>query len=170
MTFSVVGVGSASLSERLRIHPDGNASLGANETIARLSIRGATTSSSGSALIVRSASTNTLFQVRDDGKCVIGNGGVDGTIMLNIRGTTATSSGSTLRLWNANSVTTFQVRDDGAYTFFGGTLGVADSGWTQFTNLTTLKTGDANTLTLSQLCDIVGTLINALRTKGIISA
>lgn len=170
MTFSTIGIGSASLSERFRINNDGNAAYGANESIARFSIRGSGASSTSSALIVRNSVTATLFNVRDDGKCAIGIGGVDSTIMLNIRGATSSSSGSTLRLWNTNNVTTFQVRDDGAFCFFGGTLGLADSGWTQFTNLTTLKTGDANTLTLSQLCDIVGTLINALRTKGIISA
>jgi hypothetical protein len=170
MTFSTVPGAASTLAERMRIFNDGNIAIGETATLAKLSIRGTGSSSGSSSLLIRNSGINTLFQVRDDGKCVIGTGGVDGTIMLNIRGTTATSSGSTLRLWNSNSVTTFQVRDDGAYTFFGGTLGLADSGWTQFTNLTTLKTGDANTLTLSQLCDIVGTLINALRTKGIISA
>ena len=168
MTFSTVPGAANTLAERMRIFNDGNIAIGETGTLAKLSIRG-TGNSTGSSLIIRNSGTATLFQVRDDGKCVIGTGGVDATIMLNIRGTTATSSESALRLWNSNSVTTFQVRNDGAFAFFGGTLGLADSGWTQFTNLTTLKTGDANTLTLSQLCDIVGTLINALRTKGIIS-
>lgn len=169
MTFSTVPGAANTLAERMRIFNDGNIAIGETGTLAKLSIRGSSSSTSSSSLIIRNSGASTLFQVRDDGKCVIGTGGVDGTIMLNIRGTTATSAESALRLWNSNSVTTFQVRNDGAYTFFGGTLGLADTGWTQFTNLTTLKTGDANTLTLSQLCDIVGTLINALRTKGIIS-
>ena len=169
MTFSTVPGAANTLTERMRIFNDGNIAIGETSTLAKLSIRGSGSSTGTSSLTVRNSGASSLFQVRDDGKCAIGTGGVDGAIMLNIRGTTSTSSGSTLRLWNSNSVTTFQIRDDGAYTFFGGTLGLADTGWTQFTNLTTLKTGDANTLTLSQLCDIVGTLINALRTKGIIS-
>lgn len=170
MTFSTIAGATNTLSERFRIHNDGNASYGENATLARFSIRGGSSTSSTSSFLVRNSGAAEMFRIRDDGKMAIGTGGADGTVMLNIRGTTATSSESALRLWNSNSVTTFQVRNDGAFAFFGGTIGLADSGWTQFTNLTTLKTGDANTLTLSQLCDIVGTLINALRTKGIISA
>lgn len=170
MTFSTVAGATNTLSERFRIHNDGNASYGENATLARFSIRGGSSTSSTSSFLVRNSGAAEMFRIRDDGKMAIGTGGADAAVMLNIRGTTATSSESALRLWNSNSVTTFQVRNDGAFAFFGGTIGLADSGWTQFTNLTTLKTGDANALTLSQLCDIVGTLINALRTKGIISA
>ena len=169
MTFSTVPGAANTLAERMRIFNDGNIAIGETTTLAKLSIRGTGSSTSSSSLIIRNSGTNTLFQVRDDGKCVIGTGGVDGTIMLNIRGTTATSAESALRLWNSNSVTTFQVRNDGAFCFFGGVLGLAQTGYTTFSNLTTLRTGDADTLTLGQLCDIVGTLILDLKTKGIIA-
>jgi hypothetical protein len=170
MTFSTVPGAASTLAERMRIFNDGNIAIGDTSTLAKLSIRGTGSTSGSSSLIIRNSGAATLFQVRDDGKCVIGTGGVDGAIMLNIRGATSTSSGSTLRLWNSNSITTFQIRDDGAYTFFGGSLGLAQTGYTTFTNLNTLRTGDANTLTLGQLCDIVGTLILDLKTKGIIAS
>jgi hypothetical protein len=154
----------------MRIFNDGNIAIGDTSTLAKLSIRGTGSTSGSSSLIIRNSGAATLFQVRDDGKCVIGTGGVDGAIMLNIRGATSTSSGSTLRLWNSNSITTFQVRDDGAFTFFGGSLGLAQTGYTTFSNLATLRTGDADTLTLGQLSDIVGTLILDLKIKGIIAS
>ena len=170
MTFSTVPGAASTLAERMRIFNDGNIAIGDTSTLAKLSIRGTGSSSSSSSLIIRNSGAATLFQVRDDGKCVIGTGGVDSFIMLNIRGATSTSSGSTLRLWNSNSITTFQVRDDGAYTFFGGALGLAQTGYTTFSNLATLRTGDADTLTHGQLCDIVGTLILDLKIKGIIAS
>jgi hypothetical protein len=170
MTFSTVPGAANTLAERMRIFNDGNIAIGETSSLAKLSIRGSGSTSGSSSLIIRNAGAGTLFQVRDDGKCVIGTGGVDGAIMLNIRGTTATSAESALRLWNSNSVTTFQVRNDGAYTFFGGALGLAQTGYTTFSNLTTLRTGDADTLTLGQLCDIVGTLILDLKIKGIIAS
>ncbi len=170
MTFSTVPGAASTLAERMRIFNDGNIAIGDTSTLAKLSIRGTGSTSGSSSLIIRNSGAATLFQVRDDGKCVIGTGGVDGAIMLNIRGATSTSSGSTLRLWNSNSITTFQVRDDGAFTFFGGALGLAQTGYTTFSNLATLRTGDADTLTLGQLSDIVGTLILDLKIKGIIAS
>lgn len=170
MTFSTVPGAASTLAERMRIFNDGNIAIGDTSTLAKLSIRGTGSTSGSSSLIIRNSGAATLFQVRDDGKCVIGTGGVDSFIMLNIRGATSTSSGSTLRLWNSNSITTFQVRDDGAFTFFGGSLGLAQTGYTTFSNLTTLRTGDADTLTLGQLSDIVGTLILDLKIKGIIAS
>ncbi len=44
----------------------------------------------------------------------------------------------------------------------------ASSGWTA-SNVTTVRSFDANTVTLAGLADVVGTLIIDLRTKGIIS-
>lgn len=70
-----------------------------------------------------------------------------------------------------------EVEIDGALNHDGTQFGLAgaapsapQTGYTTFTNLSTLRTGDADTLTLPQLCDIVGTLIVDLKTKGIVSA
>ena len=52
----------------------------------------------------------------------------------------------------------------------GAAPSAPQTGYTTFTNLATLRTGDADTLTTAQLADIVGTLIVDLKTKGIISA
>lgn len=60
--------------------------------------------------------------------------------------------------------------DGSTYGLCGATPSSPQTGYTTFSNLSTLRTGDADTLTLPQLCDIVGTLIEDLKTKGHISA
>lgn len=44
------------------------------------------------------------------------------------------------------------------------------TGWTTFTNLSSDKTCDANATTVEELADILGTLIEALKTVGIVAA
>lgn len=171
MTFSTVAPGTSTLAERFRIAHDGTATYGSNSTgTYRFLVHGGGSTSSTQNFTVRNSGTTILFQTRDDGAVAIGAGGPEANIRLSIRGAGATSGTSTLRLYNNTPATTFQIRDDGAYTFFGGTIGLPQTGYAAFTNLTTLRTGDANTLTLGQLADILGTLINDLRTKGLIGA
>lgn len=52
----------------------------------------------------------------------------------------------------------------------GSAPSAPQTGFTTFTNLSTLRTGDADTLTAAQLADILGTLIEDLKAKGVISA
>lgn len=52
----------------------------------------------------------------------------------------------------------------------GVTPTAVQTGYTTFTNLTTTRTGDADTLAAADLADILGTLIEDLKAKGIISA
>jgi hypothetical protein len=49
-------------------------------------------------------------------------------------------------------------------------IGAPQTGYTTFANLTTDRTCDANTVVIAELADIVGTLIEDLKVKGIISA
>lgn len=49
------------------------------------------------------------------------------------------------------------------------TLFPVDSGWS-VTNVTPTKSFDANTVTLPELADVVGTLLNALKTPGVLTA
>lgn len=74
-----------------------------------------------------------------------------------------------MRLENSSSIARFIVRDDGAFSFNSAPTAV-ETGWTTFTNLTTDRTCDANATTVEELADILGTLIEALKNKGIISA
>ena len=170
MTFSTVAPSTSTLSERFRIAQDGTATFGSTSTgTFRFLVHGSGSTTSTQNFTVRNSGTSVIFQTRDDGAVAIGAGGPEGNIRLSIRGAGTSSTTSTLRLYNNTPLTTFQIRDDGAYTFFGGTIGLAQSGYAQFTNLTTLRTGDADTLTLAQVSDILGTLINDLRVKGLIS-
>lgn len=54
--------------------------------------------------------------------------------------------------------------------FLGTTPTARQTGYTTFTNLTTDRTCDADTVLVAELADIVGTLIEDLKTKGLIAA
>jgi hypothetical protein len=89
---------------------------------------------------------------------------------LTVRGSGTTSAANSLLVEDSAGTDTFVVRNDGGYAFKGGTVGVAQTGYTTFINLTTDRTCDANATTVEELADILGTLIEDLKTKGIISA
>lgn len=56
------------------------------------------------------------------------------------------------------------------YGLAGAAPSAPQTGYTTFTNLSTDRTCDADTVVVAELADIVGTLIEDLKTKGIISA
>jgi hypothetical protein len=56
------------------------------------------------------------------------------------------------------------------YGLCGATPSAPQTGYTTFSNLSTDRTCDADTVAVAELADIVGTLIVDLKTKGIISA
>lgn len=89
---------------------------------------------------------------------------------LTVRGSGTTSASNGLLVEDSGGTDTFTIRDDGGFAFKGGTVGVAQTGYTTFTNLTTDRTCNANATTVEELADILGTLIEDLKTKGIISA
>jgi hypothetical protein len=91
------------------------------------------------------------------------------TTSVTVRGH-GTSTNESFRVENSSGTARFVVRDDGGYGFAGGTVGLAQTGYTTFTNLTTDRTCNANATTVEELADILGTLIEDLKTKGIISA
>jgi len=93
---------------------------------------------------------------------------VQPTARLQIRGA-GTGTGVALLVENSSGTARFTVRDDGAFAFAGGTVAAAETGWTTFANLTTDRTCDANATTVEELADILGTLIVALKNKGIIA-
>jgi hypothetical protein len=58
----------------------------------------------------------------------------------------------------------------GSLGFFGTTPTARQTGYTTFTNLSTDRTCDANATTVDELADILGTLIEDLKTLGLIAA
>lgn len=90
--------------------------------------------------------------------------------VVQIYGTGTSSASTPLYVQDGSSANLLTVRADGAFAFKGGTVGVAQTGYTTFTNLTTDRTCDADTVTTAELADIVGTLIVDLKEKGIIAA
>lgn len=89
--------------------------------------------------------------------------------VVQIYGTGTSSASTPLYVQDGSSANLLSVRADGAFAFKGGTVGVAQTGYTTFTNLTTDRTCDADTVTTAELADIVGTLIVDLKAKGIIA-
>jgi hypothetical protein len=108
------------------------------------------------------------FTMLGSGAVGILNSAPTSTTSLTVRGQ-GTSTNNTLLVENSGGTARFTVRDDGGYAFAGGTVGVAQTGYTTFTNLTTDRTCDANATTVEELADILGTLIVDLKTKGIIA-
>jgi hypothetical protein len=109
------------------------------------------------------------FTMLGSGSVGIMNSAPTSTTSLTVRGQ-GTGTNNTLLVENSGGTARFTVRDDGGYAFAGGTVGVAQTGYTTFTNLTTDRTCDANATTVEELADILGTLIVDLKTKGIIAA
>jgi hypothetical protein len=93
---------------------------------------------------------------------------VQPTARLQIRGA-GTGTGVALLVENSSGTARFTVRDDGAFSFGAVTPTAVETGWTNFTNLTTDRTCDANATTVEELADILGTLIVALKNKGILA-
>lgn len=89
---------------------------------------------------------------------------------VTIRGSGTSSAANGLLVEDSGGTDNFVVRNDGAFTFRGGTIGLAQTGYTTFTNLATDRTCDANATTVEELADILGTLIVDLKAKGIIAA
>jgi hypothetical protein len=78
-----------------------------------------------------------------------------------------TSSGLTALFEDSTGGALLTIRDDGAWALRGGTVAVSETGWS-ITNPVTRRTFDPATVTLQQLAEAVGTLILALRDKGVI--
>lgn len=89
---------------------------------------------------------------------------------VEIVGAGATSATTSLLIQDSASASLLTIRDDGGFAFKGGTVGVAQTGYTTPTNLTTDRTFDADATTIDELADVLGTLIEDLKTKGIIAA
>lgn len=85
---------------------------------------------------------------------------------LRVRGL-GTSSGLTALFEDSTGGALLTIRDDGAWALRGGTVALSETGWS-ITNPVTRRTFDPATVTLQQLAETVGTLVLALRDKGVI--
>lgn len=93
-----------------------------------------------------------------------------GGSQLRVRGT-GTSSAANAGLFEDSAGTALlTLRNDGGWALKGGTVGLAQTGYTTFANLTTVRTLDANATTVEELADVVGTMIEDFKTKGLIAA
>lgn len=89
---------------------------------------------------------------------------------VTIRGSGTSSAANSLLVEDSGGTDLLTIRNDGAFAFKNGTVAVAQTGYTTFTNLVTDRTCDANATTVEELADILGTLIVDLKLKGIIAA
>lgn len=84
---------------------------------------------------------------------------------------------------NESAFQKWEIKDDGVlseilrwegggglkFAFFGKSPTVLDTGWTAFANLVTDRTLDADATTVGEVADVLGTLIEKLKDKGILS-
>ena len=103
-------------------------------------------------------------------KIGIGMGTTAPTARFEIQGATSDNTSDNVLFKDSSTIELFRMRNDGAFKFKGGTLSLAQTGYTTFTNLSTLRTGDSSTGTLNQLWNIVGTLVEDLKVKAIIKS
>lgn len=89
---------------------------------------------------------------------------------LTVRGEGTTSAANAVLAEDSAGTDLFVVRNDGGFAFKGGTVGLAQTGYTTPANLTTDRTFDADAATVEELADVLGTLIEDLKAKGIIAA
>jgi hypothetical protein len=108
-------------------------------------------------------------RVRISDAGMVGMGETSPTARLEVKGAGATSSTTGLLVKDSSSVARFTIRDDGGYAFSGGTVGLAQTGYST-SNVTSDRSFDANSTTLDEVADVLGTLIADLITKGIIAA
>ena len=95
---------------------------------------------------------------------------VEATARGHFKASTSDNAAYGLKVDDSSSANLLSVRNDGAYAFKGGTIGLAQTGYTTFTNLSTDRTCDADTVVVAELADIVGTLIEDLKLKGLVAA
>jgi hypothetical protein len=147
-------------------------------TVANTLVFGAKWSGTGTTL-ANLADGEILFQCTNNATgrfYVFGGGGVGirNSAPTNTNGLTIRGQGTTTALLllaeTSAGTARFTVRDDGAFAFSGGTVGAAQTGYTTPANLTTDRTFDANATTIDELADVLGTLIEDLKIKGIIAA
>ena len=159
------GNGNLSILNKVRIGST-------NEGTYPLHVTGDTNNSSSYSIYGTSNAGSVYFGVRNDGLVTISGG----KLTTNISGTAVaiwsngTTTGLGLQITSANlSTVNFSIADNGGYAFRGGTVGVAQTGYTAFQNGATIRSVDTATVTLQQLAQTVGTLVEDLKTKGIIA-
>jgi hypothetical protein len=159
---------------------------------ARLHLRGSGTTSATTTLRVENANASASLLVTDDGNVSItGSLNVSGSIISTSPITGQSILGTGLIVNNNNgstSISDFEVRTqlydaiyvssslnslllmsnaNGKVGFFGATPNTQSLGWNT-TNAQVTKSFDADTITLAQLADVVGTLIAEFKAKGLL--
>lgn len=133
-------------------------------------------SGGGSTNTFTNAGGPTLRLVRDDANDYRFDISTDGTNMVftpqDSGGFSFVAGGGTGNVTMAGTLSvTGDLNHDGSNVGFYGTAPAAQAtGYTTFTNLSTDRTCDADTVAVAELADIVGTLIEDLKSTGIIAA
>ena len=166
--------------------------LSANNGTAKLQVRGSGATSATTALRVENSNASASLVVLDDGNVnMYNNLTVTGSISTSTNTTGQSTLGTGLVVNNtagSSSINDFQVKTqlynaiyvtssadsmtlmsspNGKLGFFGATPTTQSAGWS-VANYLVSKSFDANTVTLEQLADVVGTILTELKNKGLL--
>lgn len=97
----------------------------------------------------------------------VGSGTTLPTARNHVRGTGTSSSAYSLIVEDSTGASLFVVRNDGAWSLKGGTTGLSQTGYVA-DNVTTDRTFNADSVSIDVLADVLGTLINDLKAKGVL--
>lgn len=166
--------------------------LGTADDVAKFVVRGSGTTSATTTMRVENTNASASLIVLDDGNVnMYNNLTVTGSISTSTNTTGQSTLGTGLVVNNtagASSINDFQVKTqlynaiyvtsstdsialmsspNGKLGFFGATPTTQSAGWS-VANYLVSKSFDANTVTLEQLADVVGTILTELKNKGLL--
>lgn len=156
-----IGTATPNTNGKLSVHPDTDVFV----VLGRLKM-GATSGAADHVYLSHFdlATSATTYQIRldPDGDTTLQAVG-NQTVGINTTGGTGTVA---IQINSVNRI----VCNGTGIGFFATTPTARNTGWTTFTNLSVDKTCDADTVVVAELADIVGTLIEELKAKGLIAA
>lgn len=140
-------------------------------------------SNSTSTFLIEQSDGTDVFTIDTTNRKIIVSSGTTGQslfdagVVINNSGDSAAINDFTVKTDNYNAIHVDASNDDitlmnntsGKLAFFAATPSVQNTGWS-VTNVTTDKVYDADATTTNELADVLGTLIDELKSKGFLGA
>jgi len=164
-------IGTAALTGTTQLGADIAATFGSAATVAGAALRAQVATAAAAFTMAAGYGLNVLDASKGAGSTI--------TTLYGVYVAAQTQGATNWAIYVANNASYFggeiqiagTLNHDGTnFGFAGAAPSAPQTGYTTFTNLSTDRTCDADTVVVAELADIVGTLIEDLKTKGILSA